>query len=160
MTKAIFLDRDGVLNRELGHYVTSVDDFEVLPTVPAALLLAAKSGYLLIIISNQGGVAKGLYTMEQVLEMHAKLEFEANKMGVHIAEGYYCPHHPDVEPCLCRKPQSLMVQQAIERFDIDPKLSFMIGDKQRDMEAAEGAGVKGVLMPSNTNLLDVMKRIL
>jgi D-glycero-D-manno-heptose 1,7-bisphosphate phosphatase len=155
MNKALFLDRDGVLNRELGHYVTSLDQFEVLPTVPSALQLAAQSGFLLIIISNQGGVAKGLYTMQDVLDMQDKLQDALRPFGVKITEGYYCPHHPDFEKCECRKPQSQM--KAIARFDIDATQSVMIGDKERDIIAANGAGVRGILIESNADLLAVVK---
>lgn len=159
MTKALFLDRDGVLNRELGRYVTSLEEFEVLPTVPGALRLAAGAGFLLVIISNQGGVAKGLYTMDTVLAMQAELQRQLDVHGVSIAEGYYCPHHPDHGRCLCRKPQPLMLEKAIARFSIDRLRSFMIGDSPRDLEAAGRAGVTGLPMPPNGDLLEVIRTL-
>jgi len=159
MTKALFLDRDGVLNRELGRYVVSVEEFEVLPTVAEALKLASDKGYLLIIISNQGGVAKGLYGMNEVLAMQRIIENSLVSSDVRITEGYYCPHHSDHGECLCRKPQPLMLQKAIARFGIDSKLSHFIGDHQRDMDAATAAGVNGILVPSNSDLLPIVKRL-
>ncbi len=160
MNKALFLDRDGVLNRELGRYVASVNEFEVLPTVPEALALASAAGFLLIVVSNQGGVAKGLYGMDELARMEAKLAETVNPLGVSIAETYYCPHHPDRGRCLCRKPSPLLLQKAIARFAIDPAASFMVGDTQRDIDAAAGAGVRGLLMASNDSLLHVVKSIL
>ena len=159
MNKALFLDRDGVLNRELGRYVESVDEFEILPTVPEALGLAHAAGYLLILISNQGGIAKGLYVLEDVYAMQRKLEAAIRPFGARITEGYYCPHHPDKGRCLCRKPAPLMLQKAMARFHIDASSSFMIGDTPRDMEAAETAGVKGILVPSNSDLLETVKTL-
>jgi D-glycero-D-manno-heptose 1,7-bisphosphate phosphatase len=160
LIKAIFLDRDGVLNRELGRYVTNVSEFEILPTVMEALRRAADAGYVLIIISNQGGVAKGLYTIEDVWSMHAKLQDALQSLGVSITEGYYCPHHPDHGRCLCRKPGSLMLEKAIARFGIDASKSFMIGDRDRDMVAAQGAGVVGVFMPTNADLSALLKELI
>lgn len=160
MNKALFLDRDGILNREMGDYVTTVNDFEVLPTVPEALKIAAEAGFLLIVISNQGGVAKGLYTMKDVWAMHEMLQQQLRPLGVQLTEGYYCPHHPDHGRCLCRKPGSLMLEKAMARFDIDPAQSYMIGDRDRDMEAARKAGVRGILLPSNGDLLNAVKGLL
>jgi len=160
MDKAMFLDRDGIINRELGRYVTSVDEFEILPTVAEALTLAAEAGFLLIIVSNQGGIAKGLYTMRDVLEMQNSLEVRLKKKGTSITEGYYCPHHPDLGKCICRKPSPLMLQKAIARFDIDPGRSFLIGDSGRDIAAAEGAGVRGILLPSNTDIIHTVRELL
>lgn len=159
MTKALFLDRDGVLNRELGRYVTSLEEFEVLPTVPEALRMAAGAGFLLVIISNQGGVAKGLYTMDDVLAMQAELQRQLDVHGVSIVEGYYCPHHPDHGLCLCRKPGPLMLEKAIARFSIDRLRSFTIGDSPRDLEAAGRAGVTGLPMPPNGDLLEVIRTL-
>lgn len=159
MTKALFLDRDGVLNRELGRYVISVDEFEVLPSVVEALKMASNKGYLLIIISNQGGVAKGLYGIKEVLAMQQIIESRLLSANVHITEGYYCPHHHDHGQCLCRKPKPLLLQKAIARFGINPQVSYFIGDHQRDMAAATAAGVNGILLPSNGNLLQVVKRL-
>jgi len=160
MNRALFLDRDGILNRELGRYVTSVNEFEVLPTVVDALVLAHEAGFQLIIISNQGGIAKGLYTMEDVLAMQQQLDSKLRQRGAFITDGYYCPHHPDHGKCLCRKPSPLMLQKAIARFRIDPTASFLIGDSDRDIVAATAAGVRGILLPSNTDIIHTVRELL
>jgi D-glycero-D-manno-heptose 1,7-bisphosphate phosphatase len=159
MNKALFLDRDGVLNRERSRYTYSLDDFEVLADVSESLQLALQKGYLLIVISNQGGVAKQVFTAERVEELHAILTSTLAKDGVHFNEVYYCRHHDEVGKCICRKPDSLMLEKAMARFNIDPKLSLMIGDSPRDVEAATKAGIKGHLIDSNTGILEIVKQL-
>ncbi|SFH50709.1 D-glycero-alpha-D-manno-heptose-1,7-bisphosphate 7-phosphatase [Pedobacter insulae] len=145
--KAIFLDRDGVLNQELNDYICRVEDFKVLEYQIAPLKRLYDEGYLLIIITNQGGIAQKRYTEKQLAEMHAILFTAFEAQGAKISHAYYCPHHPTVTgPCECRKPLSGMLLEAIATYDIDPALSVMIGDKPRDVEAANGAGVKGILI--------------
>jgi D-glycero-D-manno-heptose 1,7-bisphosphate phosphatase len=160
MNRALFLDRDGIINRELGRYVTSVDEFEILPTVIDALTLANNAGFLLIIVSNQGGVAKGLYTLEDVHAMQQQLDSRLRQRGAFITEGYYCPHHQDHGKCLCRKPSPLMLQKAMARFGIDPTASFLIGDSERDIVAATAAGVRGILLSSNTDIIHTVRELL
>jgi D-glycero-D-manno-heptose 1,7-bisphosphate phosphatase len=160
MNRALFLDRDGILNRELGRYVTSVDEFEILPTVIDALTMANNAGFLLIIVSNQGGVAKGLYTLEDVHAMQQQLDSMLRQRGAFITYGYYCPHHPDLGKCLCRKPSPLMLQKAMARFGIDTAASFLIGDSDRDIVAATAAGVRGILLPSNTDIIHTVRELL
>lgn len=157
MNKALFLDRDGVLNRERGDYTYSLEDFEVLPEVSDALILAKEKGYLLIVISNQGGIAKGIFTDERVEELHFKLTSNLAESGVSFDEVYYCQHHSDIGKCICRKPDSLMLEKAMARFQIDPTISVMIGDSQRDVDAAAKAGVRGFLIESNSGILGIVK---
>lgn len=160
MNKAIFLDRDGVLNEEIGNYVCSIEEFTILPGVAGALKAFTEKGYRLIIITNQGGLAKKLYTLSELDRMHEYLRSEMERSGVYFDEIYYCPHHPDYNgKCLCRKPGSVMVEKALARFDIDPARSYFIGDRDRDVQAAEAAGVKGILVESNANLLDLLSLI-
>ncbi len=145
--KAIFLDRDGVLNHELNDYICRVEDFEVLTYQIPPLKRFYDEGYLLIVITNQGGIALKRYSEEDLATMHGILFDAFEKQGAKISHAYYCPHHPTVNgPCACRKPLSGMLLEAIAAYDIDPKLSVMIGDKPRDVEAANGAGVKGILI--------------
>lgn len=157
MNKALFLDRDGVINRERGKYTYRSGDFEILPDVIEALRLAKEKGYLVIGISNQGGIAKGLFSKEDVERLHLKLNEILHENGVFLDELYYCPHHDEVGKCICRKPDVLMLEKAIARFNIDSQSSVMIGDSQRDVEAAEKAGVRGVLVESNAGILDIVK---
>jgi len=151
MNKAVFLDRDGVINVERG-YTHRIEDFVILPDVVEQLQLFLEKGYHLIIVSNQSGVAKELYTQQDVETVHSFLMNELTKSNIRISEIYYCIHHPDVSNCICRKPDSLFVEKGVARFNIDPAQSYFIGDKERDVEAAEKAGVKGILIEANSSL--------
>lgn len=158
MNKAVFLDRDGVINVERG-YTHRIEDFVILPDVVEYLQLFLKKGYLIIVVSNQSGVAKNLYTQEDVEVIHSFLTNELIKSNIKLSEIYYCIHHPDVSHCICRKPDSLFVEKAIARFNIDPSLSYFIGDKDRDVQAAEKAGVKGILIEANSPLKLISDKI-
>lgn len=157
--KALFLDRDGVINHDPGDYTMSESEFVVLPNVVEALRLAQHKGYKIIIITNQGGIAKGLYDHREVEKMHRKLRLICQEGGVEITGVYYSPHHPDFGNSLSRKPGSLMVERALARYHIDASKSVMIGDRQRDIECAAGAGVRGILVPTNGNLLEAVNSI-
>ena len=159
MNKAVFLDRDGVLIRERGDYNYLPEHFIVNDGVVEALYILQKKNYLLIIVSNQSGVAKGIYSYEVIEEFHAKLSNELRRNGIILSEIYYCPHHPDKSLCLCRKPLPLMIEKAIARFYINPAESFLIGDAERDILAAEAAGVKAFLIKPNENFHEVVKKI-
>jgi len=111
-------------------------------------------GFLLILITNQGGIAKGLYTHDDVAEIHAFFREKCKEYGFKITEIYYSPHHDAFGKSLTRKPGSLMIEKALARFNIDPKASVMIGDKERDLEAGRGAGVPGILIRTNDPLID------
>ena len=157
MNKALFLDRDGVINHDPGDYTYSLAEFIILPTVFEALQLAQSMGYQIILITNQGGVAKGLYTQETVEEIHGYFKKACLDHNIQITAVYYSIDHPEIGNSISRKPHSLMIQRALQRYNIDPLQSFMIGDRDRDVECAEGAGVKGIKMPVNGSLLDVVK---
>jgi D-glycero-D-manno-heptose 1,7-bisphosphate phosphatase len=159
MNKAVFLDRDGVLNREMNDYVWKVNEFEILPDVAPALQKLIKKGYKLIVITNQGGIGKDLFTREDVEKVHKYLRDIMSKEGIHFEEIYYCSHHPVSGTCICRKPDSLLVEKALARFNIDPSKSYFIGDKERDVLAGKKAGVKGILIEENTSLLEAIKQI-
>jgi D-glycero-D-manno-heptose 1,7-bisphosphate phosphatase len=158
MNKAVFLDRDGVINLERG-FTFRLEDFVILPGLVDALKEFRKRGYLIIVVSNQSGIAKGLYTQANVEMLHNYLINTLKKENVYFDEIYYCVHHPDVSKCICRKPDSLFVEKALARFNIDPSKSFFIGDKERDTEAAHKAGVKGILIEANTPLSEIMHQI-
>jgi D-glycero-D-manno-heptose 1,7-bisphosphate phosphatase len=156
--KAIFLDRDGVINVERG-YTNRLEDFVILPDLIEVLQLFQQKGYLLIIISNQSGIAKELYTQAEVEVLHHYLLGELSKNNITISEIYYCVHHSDISRCICRKPDSLFVEKALARFDIDATKSYFIGDKERDVEAGEKAGVKGILIEANISLKTILNQI-
>ncbi len=156
MQKAIFLDRDGVLIAERdGAYNFELKNSYLLPGIGLFLQEMAKQGYIFIVITNQSGVSKGLYTLENLEAMHQSISEQLKSFGVEIAEYYACPHFPAVSECLCRKPKGLLIQKAVARFGIDSKLSVMIGDRPRDIEAANVAGVRGLLIESNSVLKSI-----
>jgi D-glycero-D-manno-heptose 1,7-bisphosphate phosphatase len=140
-----------VINVERG-YTHRLEDFVILPDVMETLRILQEKGFLLVVISNQSGIGKDLYTQEDVETIHSFLQNEMTKAGVRLSEIYYCVHHPDTGRCICRKPDSLFVEKALARFNIDPRKSYFIGDKDRDVEAAEKAGVKGILIEANSSL--------
>jgi D-glycero-D-manno-heptose 1,7-bisphosphate phosphatase len=152
MRKVIFLDRDGIVNKELGDYILNFESFEIHPPLIPFLKKAKSQGYEFIIVTNQAGIAKGLYTPQLVEDCHLYLESHLMGLGLSFLEIYYCVHHPDYGKCLCRKPQGVFIEKAIARFKIDKNKSFMLGDKQRDVDAANSAGIKGILLPPNPTL--------
>lgn len=156
MRRALFLDRDGVINRERGEHTWRLADFEILPDVASALLKVQAAGFALVVITNQSGIGLGLYAHADVELLHHYLHDMLARHGVHLTDIYYCPHHPSGGQCLCRKPGSLLLERAIARHGIDPSGSVMIGDRERDLRAAEGAGVRGILVPANAPLLPVV----
>ncbi|MFO7940439.1 MAG: HAD family hydrolase [Bacteroidales bacterium] len=160
MRKAIFLDRDGVINQERGDYTYRIDQFHFNPGVFEALKRAQDKGYMLIVITNQGGIAKKRYTHEDVDRVHDYMLKEFKKHGIAVQEVYYCPHHSDSENCLCRKPKPLLIEKALARFQVNPVASFFVGDRDRDVEAAERARIKGIKINSNDNLNDYFSQII
>ena len=154
---AIFLDRDGVVVRERGEHTWRVADLELLPTVPEALKAIRAGGHMAVLITNQSGIGLGLYTHGDVARAHDWIGARLAEEGTGLDAVYYCPHHPSKGRCLCRKPGSLLLERAIARYGIDPSASVMIGDRDRDVEAAAAVGVRGVLVVANTPLLDVLR---
>ncbi len=162
MNKAIFLDRDGVINREIGRYVTSEAEFELLPNIGKNLYALQQAGYMLIVVTNQAGIAKNLYSHEVLADIHKKMTDELAEAGVQITEIYYAPQHVAYSSqSLSRKPNSLMIEKAMARFNISPNNSYLIGDKPRDIEAGESAGLKACfLINSNEGLEHIVFDIL
>jgi D-glycero-D-manno-heptose 1,7-bisphosphate phosphatase len=160
MKKAIFLDRDGIINKERGEYTYRKEDFEILPDVIEVMKKWREMGFELVVISNQGGVAKKIYSHEQVKELHQFMNdrFETNDLK--LTAIYYCPHHPDfVGKCLCRKPDSLLFEKALAKFHIDPNQSYMIGDKDRDILPAQKLGMKTFKVGANGSLKNLLSLI-
>lgn len=159
MNKAIFFDRDGTLNHVVNkYYISKTEDFIINTGVIESLNVLKNEGYIFVVISNQSGIAKKLYTIEDAEKVHSFLISELKKEKIEIAEIYFCPHHPEYNgKCLCRKPDSLLIEKAIARFQIDPSKSFFIGDAKRDIEAGEKAGLKGILISPNENFLHICK---
>jgi len=142
---AIFLDRDGVINRDRPGFVKSWDEFEFLPGVLRALQLLAASPYAIVIITNQSAVGRGLLTLRTLDEIHARMVQVIREAGGRIDAIYYCPHHPDVG-CMCRKPRPGLLLQAARDLDLCLSRSWLIGDSPRDLQAAAAVGVRAVLV--------------
>ncbi|MCW9711078.1 D-glycero-beta-D-manno-heptose 1,7-bisphosphate 7-phosphatase [Avibacterium sp. 21-586] len=146
MNKAIFLDRDGTINIDHG-YVHQIDDFQFIEGSIEALQQLKVMGYLLVLVTNQSGIARGYFSEQQFLQLTEWMDWSLADRGVDFDGIYYCPHHPDgkgeyKEDCDCRKPKSGMLLQAIKELNIDPAQSFIVGDKKEDMQAGKRAGVK------------------
>lgn len=154
MAKAVFLDRDGVINREVD-VLRSVKQLKLLPGVAGAIKKINKLGFLAVIITNQPVIARGWLTEKEVDEIHAVLIKRLNKKGANIDAIYYCPHHPNANlkkyrrVCSCRKPAPGMLIKAMKEWKVGRKRSFMIGDHAWDIMAGEAAGLKTILVKSN-----------
>lgn len=144
MNKAIFLDRDGVINVDKS-YVYKKEDFEFCEGIFEVLKHFQSLGYLLIIVTNQSGIGRGYYSEEAFQELSQWMSDALLENDIKINAIYHCPHAPE-EGCECRKPRSGMFYKAIEAFDIDVKDSWMIGDKISDIQAANGAGVSQTIL--------------
>jgi len=145
MRKAVFLDRDGVINRSPPEhdYVKRWEEFHFLPGVPEAIKKLNRAGFLTIVVSNQRGIARGLFTEEDLEDIHNRMLDELRSSGAHIDAIYHCPHDVD-EGCGCRKPEPGMILRAAKDHDIDLACSFMVGDSTADVEAGRRAGVRTI----------------
>jgi D-glycero-D-manno-heptose 1,7-bisphosphate phosphatase len=151
--KAIFLDRDGVLIDNSGHYyIWKSDQLKLIDGVVENLRILSQKGFQLFIVSNQGGISRGLYSKDDILNLHTELIriFRANH--IEIAEIAFCPHHPEVEKCFCRKPDSLMIDKLMAKYRINKEGSYLIGDSRSDMDAARKAGIQGIQIIPNQNM--------
>ena len=174
--KAIFLDRDGTINKYVG-FLRNIDDFELLPDVGEAIKQINESGYLAIVVTNQPVIARGEVTIEQLQEIHNKMETLLGQAGAYLDAIYYCPHHPDKGfegeiaelkfECKCRKPKAGMLFKAAKEYHIDLSQSWMIGDGGNDILAGKNAGCRTILIDNSdygqdiscNSLLEAIKKI-
>lgn len=147
MNKCIFLDRDGVLNKDYVDYAYTKEKFQVLEGVPEAISKLKSAGYKIIIITNQSGIAKGIYKVENVMMCHEILQ---EACGHQIDDIFYARYHESVTASLTRKPDSLMFEKAIYKWDIDINESWMIGDKERDLIPANKVGITKCIQVDNS----------
>lgn len=165
--KAVFLDRDGTINREI-NFLSDIEKLELLPHAAEAVKKINESGYLAIVITNQPVIARGDISFEGLREIHNKLETLLGKEGAYVDAIYFCPHHPNKGfegerleykvVCECRKPKAGMILQAAKDFNIDIAQSFMVGDRQTDMECGKSAGCKkNILVSDAYTLFDYVK---
>ena len=150
MRKAVFFDRDGVLNIDKG-YLSRIEDFQWIPGAKEALAMLTQQGYMIIVVTNQSGVARGYYTEDDVKTLHTWMCQDVALSGGLITAVYYCPYLEGApvkaydKKSDWRKPAPGMVLQAMKDYDIDASQSFMIGDMPRDVECGERAGIQGYL---------------
>lgn len=160
--KAVFFDRDGTLNVDI-HYLYRPEDFQWIPGTVDAIKYCNDHGYLVIVITNQSGVARGYYTEADVHHLHDWMNADIAKCGAHIDAFYYCPHHVDgkvpeyTKQCDCRKPSPKMVNEACIDFSIDKEKSFFIGDFDSDMECAHNADIRGIRFTGGS-LFDLVRQ--
>ncbi len=150
MKKALFLDRDGVVNLELD-YVYRIEDFEFVPGIFELCAEFQQRGFLIFIITNQAGIARGYYSEADFRKLTNWMVQEFKSNGITIEKTYHCPHHPDFGgECDCRKPNPGMILQARAEYDLDLKQSVLIGDKQSDIQAGINAGILTNIRFNNT----------
>ncbi len=149
--RAVFLDRDGVINKDRG-YISRIDEFEYLDGAVNGLKLLNNMGFMLIVVTNQSGIARGYFTEEEYLRLDEWMKEDLIKKGIIITASYYCPHLPDgvvkryATECNCRKPGTEMFWKAAREYRIDMDRSFAIGDAERDLSICDESGVKGILL--------------
>ncbi len=145
----MFLDRDGIINRKLpeDHYVRKPSEFELLPDVEAALAIMRDHGFVLVVVTNQRGIARGIMTEDDLIQVHQFMNSLLIKCGVKFEGIYYCPHDKN-DYCDCRKPEPGMILAAAKDLEIDLNSSYMVGDSASDVEAAKNADVKSVHISS------------
>ena len=167
MNQAVFLDRDGVINPMVLDPATgtwdspyAIEDFRLFPWVPEALRRLRAGGYLLFLVSNQPGYAKGQASLEAIEAIQQKLKVVLDENGITFAEFYYCYHHPEgVVPeyshaCPCRKPSPYFLKQAAQKHLLDMGASWMVGDQERDIRCGHGAGARTILVRATHKAVD------
>lgn len=151
--KAIFLDRDGVLISNKDHYyIWKHDQLTFVDGVFENLQRLIQKGFQLFIVSNQGGISRSLYSKNDIQKLHEELIQTFRKNNIEISEIVYCPHHSEIEKCMCRKPDSLLIDKLIAKYNLSKEGSFLIGDSESDMEAAQKTGIHGIRINPNQNM--------
>ena len=162
--KAVFFDRDGVLNVDKD-YLHEIEELEWVEGAKEAVVYLTKKGYTIFVVTNQSGIARGYYTVDAMHRLHEHMAKELAAAGGKVTKFYYCPHLPNGKvpeyavECDCRKPKPGLLIQAMTEYAIDKDKSFLIGDKRRDIDSATAAGIKGYLYESG-NLLEFVKKII
>ena len=152
MNRAVFLDRDGAITKEPPYYAHKIDQLELIPKSAEAIRLLNKSGFKVIVVSNQAGVARGYYQEKDIQIYNNEMKRQLEEKGARIDAIYYCPHHPGATiekykiDCECRKPKPGMLKRAEGDLNLDLKHSFLVGDKMSDIEAGYRVGCKTILV--------------
>ena len=151
MRPAVFIDRDGTINKQCG-YINHISRFVLLPGVGEAISLLNKNNHIVVVTSNQSGVARGYFPIQLVKDIHDVMVLELKKYNAYVDRIYFCPHHPDgIVPeysreCSCRKPNIGLIKQAQDELGIDMETSYVIGDRLLDIEFAHNANLPGILV--------------
>ena len=157
MIRAIFFDRDGVLNEEVG-YLYEVEKFKWIDGAREAIKFCNERGILAVVVTNQSGIARGFYTAQNVDALHNFMQKNLAQIGAHIDGFYYCPHHPDFSgECDCRKPKPGLILRACEDFKINPAEAILFGDSERDIKSAQAANLRAGIFFKEGNLFDAVK---
>ncbi len=160
MNNAVFLDRDGVITQDPPHYAHRLDQLALIDGSGSAIKILNEENFKVIIITNQSGVAKGLYNENDIEIFNQAMIEQLKQFNAHIDAIYYCPHHPEAEvqqyhiDCDCRKPKPGMLIDGGKKFNIDFKHSFLVGDKWSDIEAGRSVGCKTILVKTGHGLLE------
>lgn len=158
--KAIFLDRDGVLIDNSDHYyIWKEEQLKFVDGVFDNLKWLLLKGYQLFIVSNQGGISKGVYSKNDILELHMLLLQTFRNHSIEITEITFCPHHPEIEKCMCRKPDSIMIEKLLAKYKLNRDGSYFIGDSCSDRSAALSAGIQSIQIPSNSNMQSFISKL-
>jgi len=152
MTKCVFLDRDGVINVDK-NYVHKIEDLDFIPNTFEALKSLQTKGFILFIVTNQSGIGRGYYTLEDYKKLRQYIDSKLKDNNINIIEEYFCPHHPD-ENCRCRKPGTKFIEEAITKYNINKDESYFIGDKTSDIKAGHDSGLKTILVLTGKAGLD------
>lgn len=161
--KAVFLDRDGTINVEK-NYIYKIEDFTYQEGAKEGMKLLLDAGYLLVIITNQSGIARGYYTEEDYARLDQWMKADLAENEIFIAASYYCPHHPKAivekyrKKCKCRKPDTELFWSAIRDLHIEPEKSYAIGDRMRDLQICRESGVRGFLLYSSIGATEAIGR--
>lgn len=151
MKKALFLDRDGTINK-YGEYIYKISDFEFIDGAIQFIKKFNDLNWYVFVVSNQAGIGRGFYSEKDLFILQAWVDAELLKQGAHIDEWFFCPHHPIYGigeykiDCNCRKPNTGMIEQAFKKYDLDLQNSIMVGDKQWDIECGERAGLHSYML--------------
>ncbi|MCP5266559.1 MAG: D-glycero-beta-D-manno-heptose 1,7-bisphosphate 7-phosphatase [Burkholderiaceae bacterium] len=143
--KLLILDRDGVINEDSDAYIKSPDEWHALPGALEAIARLSAAGYRIAVATNQSGVGRGLFDLETLAAINAKMQGEVHAAGGRIDAVFFCPHAPDAN-CECRKPRPGMVFEILRRFDVEPAEACFIGDSLRDLQAGHAAGCRTILL--------------
>lgn len=149
--RAVFLDRDGTINEEVG-YLSRLEELKIFDNAAEAIRRLREQGFLAVVITNQSGVARGFFGEDFILTVHDRINEFLAERGTRLDAIYYCPHHPKYgnekyrKACSCRKPEPGLLLKAAEEMDIDLEKSYMVGDMPRDIDTARRVGAKGILV--------------